>query len=115
MSDGAFKDLISGHGFDRVQHKLQSSYTAWGLECTLTYCPPSPDPALCLDFETAKHVGQVTLWESGPCDMEVLDEASGEIAFYEHHEFNKEEEFLAAYLRLVVFMRDALSGTKQCA
>jgi hypothetical protein len=40
--------------------------------------------------------------------LEVLDIASAETVFSEHHEFSTEEEFHVTYPKLVIFMRDAL-------
>jgi hypothetical protein len=42
-----------------------------------------------LNFETMKLLGRVTVWESGHCDMEVINVESGDYVFYEHHQFRK--------------------------
>ena len=100
-------DLITGRGFDRYQDGLRSRFAAYRLDYELTYCTPTDNPAMRLDFQSPLHVGRVTVWESGACDMEVLDVATGDMVFYEHHELAAEKEFHEVYPRLVIFMREA--------
>ncbi|PSB58543.1 hypothetical protein C7B77_04265 [Chamaesiphon polymorphus CCALA 037] len=61
-----------------------------------------------LDFDSTKHIGRVSVWVSGECDMEILDVSTGKTVFYEHHQFTNEDDFHSKYLKLVLFMRDAL-------
>jgi hypothetical protein len=73
MSNEPLKNLISGRGFDRFQPGLESRFAAYRLQYVLTYCEPSDNSAMRLDFETTKLLGRVTVWESGECDMEAID------------------------------------------
>lgn len=100
-------DLITGRGFDCYQDGLRSRFAAYRLDYELTYYTPTDNPAMRLDFQSPLHVGRVTVWKSGACDMEVLDVATGEVVFYEHHELASEKEFHEVYARLVIFMREA--------
>jgi hypothetical protein len=104
MSDEPLKSLISGRNFDRFQPALESHFAAWRY--TLTYCEPSDDSAMRLDFETIKFLGRVTVWESGHCEMEVIDIDSGDYVLCEHHQFSNEIEFYRVFPRIVVSIRD---------
>jgi hypothetical protein len=110
MSNEPLKKLISGRGFDRSQPGLESRFAAYRLQYVLTYCEPSDNSAMCLDFETKKLMGRVTVWESGDCEMEAIDIESGKHAFYEHHQCNNEMEFHRTLAKLVVYMRDAFGS-----
>lgn len=110
MSNQPLKNLISGRNFDRFQPGLESRFAAYGLQYALTYCEPSDNSAMRLDFETMKLLGRVTVWESGHCDMEVLSIDNGECVFYEHHQFISELEFHRTLPKLVVYMRDAFGS-----
>lgn len=101
-------NLISGRGFDRFQAGLISRFKSFGFQYQLTYCEPTINPAMRLDFDSPLHRGQVTVWESGSCDLEVLDASTGEVVFNQHHELSSEMEFHQTYPALVLFMRDAL-------
>ena len=110
MSSEPLKNLISGRNFDRFQTGLESRFAAYRLQYALTYCELSDNSAMCLDFETMKLLGRVTVWESGHCDMDVIEIDSGENVFREHHQFSNELEFHKTYPKLVVFMRDAFGS-----
>jgi hypothetical protein len=110
MSKEPLKNLISGRGFDRFQSGLESRFATYRLQYTLTYCEPSNNSAMRLDFETIKLLGRVTVWESGHCEMEVIDVVSGDDVFYEHHQFSNEIEFHRTLPKLVVYMRDAFGS-----
>ena len=101
-------DLISRRGFDRFQVGLESRFKAYGIKYVLTYCQPSDNPAMRLDFESPLHIGLVTVWESGLCDLEVIDVSTEQTVFYQHYELSSEAEFHQTYPDLVVFMRDAM-------
>ena len=106
-------NLISNRGFDRYQSGLESRFKAYGIKYELTYCQPSDNPAMRLDFESPLHIGQVTVWESGLCDMELVEIASEQTVLYQHHELKSEAEFHQTYPNLVMFMRDALRCLNQ--
>ncbi|WP_442937479.1 MULTISPECIES: immunity protein TriTu family protein [unclassified Nostoc] len=38
-----------------------------------------------LDFESSLHLGRVTVWESGACEMDILEISTGNNVFYESH------------------------------
>jgi hypothetical protein len=61
-----------------------------------------------MDFESSLHLGRITAWESGECELEVLEISSGKVAFLEHHQLTSESEFHAVLPRLVLFMREAV-------
>jgi hypothetical protein len=107
MSNEPLRNLISGHGFDRFQSGLASRFAAYRLKYLLTYCEPSDNSGMRLDFETRRLLGRITVWESGQCDMEVVNIESGDCVFYEHHQFSTEIEFHRTFPKLVIYMRDA--------
>lgn len=100
--------LIRQRGFDRYQVGLRARFAAYRLRYQLTYCEPADDAAMRLEFESALHLGRVTAWESGNCDLEVIEIESGETVLWEHHQFTSEPEFFDTYPRVVLFMRNAL-------
>lgn len=107
MSAKPLAELISGRGFDRFQPRLGSRFKAYGFAYELTYCEPTEDAAMRLDFETPLHLGRVTAWESGACDLEAVEISTGRTVFREHHQLRSESEFHNVLPRLVLFMRDA--------
>ena len=107
MLDRPLSHLISERGFDRFQSGLMSRFAAYQIEYELTYSESSDNPSMRLDFDSLWHLGRVTVWESGHCDMEILKISSGKTVFYEHHQLKSDREFHTTYSKLVVFMRDA--------
>ncbi|QMS90316.1 hypothetical protein HUN01_23035 [Nostoc edaphicum CCNP1411] len=108
MSLNPLTQLISERGFNRFQSPLRSRFAAYRLEYTLTYCEPTDNSAMRLDFESSLHLGRITVWESGACEMDILEISTGNNVFYESHQLNNEKQFHQTYLRLVIFMRDML-------
>ena len=64
-----------------------------------------------LDYETENAIGRVTLWESGECDLEVMDVATGADLLREHHEFKTPDEFFHTYPKVPLLLRK-LRGDK---
>ncbi len=65
----SFTDLISERGFDRYQEDLEARCRRFGLKYELSYCEPTDNPAMCLDFESASQVGRITTNSSCSCTM----------------------------------------------
>jgi hypothetical protein len=107
MSAKPLTELISVRGFDGFQPGLTSRFGAYGFAYRLTYCEPTDDTAMRLDFETPLHLGRVTAWESGACDLEAVEISTGRTVFQERHQLRSESEFHDLLPRLVLFMRDA--------
>jgi hypothetical protein len=112
MSTKPLAALISARGFDDFQPGLKARFRRFRLRYALTYCKPTDDSEMQLDFESALHRGRVTAWESGACRLEVLEISSGRVVFLEHHQLGSAEEFHSVYPSLVLFMRDALVWPK---
>jgi len=83
-----FTELVSQRGFERYQDALIARWKAHRINCSLTYGLLGSNPAMHMDFETDQAVGQVSLWESGECDLEVIDAESGCHLLLEHHDFS---------------------------
>ena len=107
MTDYPLSHLITKRGFDQFQDGLRSRFRAYRFEYKLTYCEPTDNPAMRLDFESTLHLGRATVWASGACDLEAVDIVTGAIAFSEHHQITNEREFHKVYSRLVQFMLNA--------
>lgn len=69
MSAKPLSELIAGRGFDKFQPGLNSRFAAFGFAYELKYCEPTDNTPMQLDFETPLHLGRVTAWESGACDL----------------------------------------------
>src|SRR4051794_39488249 len=63
MSMKPLTELISGLGFDKYQPGLTSRFAAYRFAYKLTYCEPTDNTAMRLDFESPLHLGRVTAWE----------------------------------------------------
>jgi len=100
--------LVSGRRFDKYQPGLTARFKRFRLGYELTYCEPTDNPAMRLDFESPVQLGRVTVWESGACELEVLDILSGRAVLQEHHQLSSEEVFHKILPKLVLFMRDAV-------
>ncbi|MCG8599269.1 MAG: hypothetical protein MI807_03915, partial [Verrucomicrobiales bacterium] len=92
-----FHALISGRAFDRYQDGLRARFKAHKIGYSVTYGEPTSKPAMWLDFDTPEAIGRATVWETGECDLEVLDPVTGEDLFREHHEFQLPEEFHSSW------------------
>ena len=46
--------------------------------------------AISADFNANKHIGRITIWESGECDMEILDVESGATLLWKNYLFTNE-------------------------
>jgi hypothetical protein len=99
--------LISGRGFDKYRPGLAARFKAFGLGYELTYCEPTDNPAMRLDFESPIHLGRITAWESGECNLEVLEISTGKTVLQDH-QLSNEGEFHSILPKLVLFMRDAV-------
>jgi len=99
-----FPELVSGHQFDRYQTGLISRWRARSIGYELTYGTPTAKSAMWLDFTTDQAIGRVTLWESGECDMEVIDCATGGDILREHFDFKSSEEFFATYPKVPLLL-----------
>lgn len=103
--DESFSDLITRRGFDQYQSGLVARFKARGIGYSVIYGEPTQKPAMWLDFETDDAIGRVTLWESGECDLEVLDATTGCDLLREHHQFKTTEEFFATYPKVPLLLR----------
>jgi hypothetical protein len=101
----SFIDLVSRRGFDRYQDALITRWQAHRINYSLSYGPSTAKSGMYMDFGTDQAVGRVSLWESGECDLEVLDAESGNHLLLEHHEFTSLEEFFVTYVKVPLLLR----------
>ena len=110
-ADESFSELISGRGLERYQDGLRSRFRAHRIGYSVVYGEPTSKPAMWLDFETTEAIGRVTIWESGECDMEVVDATTGEDLLREHHFFDSTDEFHSTYPKVPLLLRRILGDT----
>lgn len=105
----SFEELVTERGFDRYQSGLVVRFQAYRLEYKLSYGEPTAKPCLWMDFssERTRTIGRVTLWESGECDLEVIDSKSGDDILRETHSFSSPDLFFSTYPKVPILMRGA--------
>jgi hypothetical protein len=97
--------LILNRDFEKFEGALQDLCRRLGLKYEVTYCEPTANAALRLDFDSVEAIGRVTAWVSGACDLEVLEVASGQTVLWEHHEVASSEDFQLLYPKVPEFMK----------
>lgn len=60
------------------------------IETTISL--PSDNSSARVDLDTGTAMARITIWQSGSCDMEVLDVNSGNTVFQKHVELSKFDE-----------------------
>ena len=56
------------------------------------------------DFDTDSQIGRITLWETGECDMEILDVETGDTVYLVHRVFNDARDAATAWNTFVLQM-----------
>lgn len=107
----SFSDLISGKAFDQFQRGLVARWRARRIGYQLIYGPATSKPSMSLHFSTDQGIGTVILWESGECDLEVLDSATGSYLLQEHHQFRSSDEFFTTYPKVPLLLRKLRGDT----
>ena len=100
--------LITGRQFDQLLPELSARFRRLDIDLECTYCKPTNNPALCLDLENATHVGRLTLWTSGACEVEVIRIADGVQVMGESLMVESSDGLLAALFGIGNFMKAAL-------
>ena len=106
IEEAPLKELIENRGFDNFQSGLVSRFNSYEIEYNLVYWEPTSKSAMYLEFENEVHIGRVTVWVSGECEMEVLEVESGITVFQKSCIFKDEGEFHQGYPEVVLFIRD---------
>jgi hypothetical protein len=106
MASNPLEELIERRSFDDFQDGLRVRFLSFGLGYELTYCEPSDNSAMRLDFTSETHIGRVTAWVSGACDLEVIDSRDGHQVMWEHHDVATDAEFHLVYAKVPMLMRD---------
>ena len=103
----SFEELVTERGFDRYQSGLVARFRAYRLKYELSYGEPTAKACLWMDFSSEKThtIGRVTLWESGECDLEVIDAESGDDILRETHSFSSPDLFFSTYPKVPTLMR----------
>lgn len=95
-----FPELITGRKFDLFQSGLEARFNENRIGYKITYGEPTAKPVMWMDYETDSAIGRVTLWESGECDMEVVDAESRIDLLRETHTFPNVDAFFDSYPRV---------------
>ena len=59
-----------------------------------------------IDFEYASQTGRMTVWESGDCDLEVVENERGETVLRKHYDLKDQDEFHDLLARFFLYFRD---------
>lgn len=106
MQTQPLSELIRNRGFDRYQGGLDSRFRAYKFEYQLTYGEPSDNSAMYVDFAYQNQQGRMTVWESGECDLEVLDSQTGQNILCKHYELKEERDFHLLLANFALYFRD---------
>lgn len=106
MQSYPLSELIRNRSFDRYQDGLESRFAAYKFKYQLTYCEPSDNSALRIDFGYKNQEGRMTVWETGECDLEVLDSKAGQNVLWKHYQLKNEDEFHHMLAQFALFFRD---------
>lgn len=106
MQNYPLSNLIRNHSFDRFQGGLESRFAAYKFKYRLTYCEPSDNCAMYLDFDYENLIGRMTVWESGACYLEVLESETGKSVLDKHYQLNDEREFHQLLADFFLYFRD---------
>ena len=70
-----------------------------GVEFSLS--DPSIQDGQWVDMDAMGHIGRITLWGSGECDLEVLERKSGDRLLWENTVLRNLEEMESAFQRFI--------------
>lgn len=106
MQSYPLSNLIRNRKFDRFQDGLESRFSSYKFKYQLTYCEPTENSAMYLDFEYKNQEGRMTVWETGSCYLEVLESETGKAVFDKHYQLNDEKEFHTLLAQFFLYFRD---------
>jgi hypothetical protein len=75
-----------------------------GIETEFVRHSKTDNPGATYEQISSYCLGQISVWESGCMDMEILRKDSGETLLYTHHDFDKTPDFgkiVEDYLRIM--------------
>jgi hypothetical protein len=97
MHTATFRDFICNRGYDDFLPGVEARLRPQNVACDVHYATDAPVPTLRLRFENKKAVYEVILWESGDCEMQVLDFKKESFVFHKHERFSSPIAFLGGY------------------
>jgi hypothetical protein len=106
MQTYPLSNFIRNRLFDRYQDGLESRFAAYKFKYQLTYCEPSNNSAMNLDFEYKKPAGRMTVWESGECDLEVMEMETNKSILWKHYQLSDEKAFHELLANFFLYFRD---------
>ena len=106
MQSYPLTNLIRNRSFNRYQDGLESRFAAYKFDYELTYCEPTDNSAMRLDFEHKNLTGRMTVWESGGCYLEVLEIETDKSILSRHYQLNDERSFHQLLADFFLYFRD---------
>ena len=106
MQSDPLTDLIRNRSFDRFQDGLKARFAAYQFIYELTYGEHTDNSAMYLDFEDKNLMGRMTVWESGFCDLEVIEIETAKQIFWRHYQLHDERAFHQLLADFFLFLRD---------
>ena len=106
MQSYPLSELIRNRAFNLYQDGLESRFGAYKFQYQLTYCESSENPAMRIDFGYKNQEGRMTVWETGECDLEVLNSVTGQSVLWKHYQLKNEEEFHTMLAQFALYFRD---------
>ncbi len=97
MHTASFRDFICDRGYDDFLPGVEARLKPQKVTCEVHYASDAPVPTLRLRFENERAAYEVILWESGDCEMQVLDFQMESFVFHKHERFASPLEFLGRY------------------
>ncbi len=69
------------HNFERM-----------GITFSFSEITKTDNPAQFVDFDTNTHMARLTLWKSGDCDFEIIENETAKQVVYDHQMINSESQ-----------------------
>jgi hypothetical protein len=74
-----------------------ASLAAHGVHVQTSIGGDSPNPGKFLDFDSTQFMGRISCWESGECDLEVVDVGTGKTIYSDHQILTMPRGFTQAF------------------
>ncbi len=78
-------------------NRNSQNFKKQGIVFSFSEVTKTDDPAQFVDLDTEKHMARLTLWESGNCDFEMIENETPKQIVYDHQLINSEMQ-LSSFL-----------------
>ena len=83
------------------------SIAAHGMHLETSMGGDSPNPGMRLDFDSTQFIGRITCWESGECELELIDVDTEETIYSENQTLTMTADFADAFRDFLRVMSDS--------